>query len=89
MTEQAVVHTKLQKYPLTYQGKVRDLYDLGDRFLMVATDRLSAFDYVLPSPVPGKGKLLTQLSVFWFKQTQAIIPNHLLSTDVLHEWLVY
>ncbi len=82
MTEQAVVHTKLQKYPLTYQGKVRDLYDLGDRLLMVATDRLSAFDYVLPSPVPGKGKLLTQLSVFWFKQTENIIPNHLLSTDV-------
>ncbi len=82
MTEQAVSQTQLQKYPLAYRGKVRDLYDLGDRLLMVATDRLSAFDYVLPSPVPGKGKLLTELSVFWFKQTQSILPNHLISTDV-------
>jgi len=82
MTEQAVSQTQLQKYSLAYRGKVRDLYDLGDRLLMVATDRLSAFDYVLPNPVPGKGKLLTELSVFWFKQTQSILPNHLISTDV-------
>lgn len=82
MIEQAVSQTQLQKYPLAYRGKVRDLYDLGDRLLMVATDRLSAFDYVLPNPVPGKGKLLTELSVFWFKQTQSILPNHLISTDV-------
>ncbi len=82
MTEKAVSETKLQKYKLSYRGKVRDLYDLGDRLLMVATDRISAFDYILPSSVPGKGKLLTQLSVFWFEQTKNIIPNHLISTDV-------
>ncbi len=82
MTEKAVSETKLQKYKLSYRGKVRDLYDVGDYFLMVATDRISAFDYILPSPVPGKGKLLTQLSVFWFDQTKTIIPNHLVSTDI-------
>ncbi len=82
MPEKAVSETKLQKYKLTYRGKVRDLYDLGDRLLIVATDRISAFDYILPNPVPGKGKLLTQLSVFWFGQTKNIIPNHLISTDV-------
>lgn len=82
MSATAVSETKLQKHKLTYRGKVRDLYDLGDRLLMVATDRISAFDYILPSPVPGKGKLLTQLSVFWFDQTKNIIPNHLISTDV-------
>lgn len=82
MAENAVSETHLEKYALTYRGKVRDLYDLGDRYLMVASDRISAFDYILPSPVPGKGKLLTQLSVFWFKQTESILPNHLISTDV-------
>jgi len=82
MAEIAVSETHLEKHALTYRGKVRDLYDLGDRYLMVATDRISAFDYILPSPVPGKGKLLTQLSVFWFKQTESILPNHLISTDV-------
>lgn len=82
MADKAVSETQLKNHKLTYKGKVRDLYDLGDRFLMVATDRISAFDYILPSPVAGKGKLLTQLSVFWFKQTQSILPNHLISTDV-------
>ena len=82
MPDKAVSETQLQKYKLSYRGKVRDLYDVGSAFLMVATDRISAFDYILPSPVPGKGKLLTQLSVFWFGQTQNIIPNHLISTDV-------
>jgi len=65
--------------PLFYSGKVRELYDLGDRLLMVATDRISAFDYILPTPIPDKGKVLTQISVFWFNYTKEIIPNHLLS----------
>ena len=63
-------------------GKVRDLFDLGDRLLLVATDRISAFDYVLGSGIPDKGKVLTQLSAFWFGHTAAIVPNHLLSTDM-------
>lgn len=64
------------------QGKVRDMYDLGDRLLVVATDRISAFDYVLPDEIPNKGKVLNQLSVFWFDLLKAVIENHLISTDV-------
>jgi phosphoribosylaminoimidazole-succinocarboxamide synthase len=63
------------------QGKVRDIYDFGDRLLIVATDRISAFDYVLGSGIPDKGKVLTQISAFWFARTQSIVANHLLSTD--------
>src|SRR5260370_12402442 len=59
--------------------KVRDIYDLGDKLLIVATDRLSAFDVILPTPIPDKGRVLTQLSLFWFKLFQDIIPNHVLS----------
>lgn len=73
---------ELTNYPLLRQGKVRDIYDAGDHLLLVATDRLSAFDVILPTPVPGKGALLTQLSVFWFDQTRNLLPNHLVSTDV-------
>src|SRR6188474_3070784 len=63
-------------------GKVRDLYRLdADRLLLVASDRLSAFDVVLPTPVPDKGRVLTGLSRFWFAETAAIVPNHLLGTD--------
>src|SRR5437899_3032257 len=65
------------------QGKVRDIYDFGDRLLIVATDRISAFDYVLGSGIPDKGRVLTQISVFWFERTRPIIANHLLSTDPL------
>jgi phosphoribosylaminoimidazole-succinocarboxamide synthase len=64
------------------QGKVRDMYDLGDRLLVVATDRISAFDYVLPDEIPNKGKVLNQLSVFWFDLLKDVIENHLISTDV-------
>jgi phosphoribosylaminoimidazole-succinocarboxamide synthase len=63
--------------PLIKQGKVRDIYDLGDDLLMVASDRISAFDVILPTPIPDKGKVLTQVSRFWFKKFAAIIPNHL------------
>jgi len=63
-------------------GKVRDLYRVGDdRLLLVASDRLSAFDVVLPTPIPDKGRVLTGLSRFWFRETSSIVPNHLLSTD--------
>src|ERR1700745_3714751 len=62
------------------QGKVRDIYDFGDRLLIVATDRISAFDYVLGSGIPDKGKVLTQISAFWFERMQPIVANHLLST---------
>ena len=61
------------------RGKVRDIYDLGDKLLIVATDRLSAFDVVMPTPIPDKGKVLTQLSLFWFDLLKEVIPNHILS----------
>ena len=64
------------------QGKVRDLYDLGDRLLLVASDRLSAFDVVLPDPIPYKGEVLTKLSLFWFELLGDVVPHHLLSADV-------
>ena len=64
------------------QGKVRDIYDFGDRLLIVATDRISAFDCVLGSGIPDKGKVLTQISKFWFERTASIVPNHLLSMSV-------
>ncbi|HXJ06925.1 MAG TPA: phosphoribosylaminoimidazolesuccinocarboxamide synthase [Candidatus Acidoferrum sp.] len=62
------------------RGKVRDLYDLGDTLLIVATDRLSAFDVILPTPIPDKGRVLTQLSLFWFDLLKDVIPNHVLSS---------
>lgn len=64
------------------QGKVRDLYDLGDRLLLVASDRISAFDVVLPDPIPHKGEVLTQLSLYWFDLLSDVVPNHLLSAEV-------
>ncbi|NVM56499.1 MAG: phosphoribosylaminoimidazolesuccinocarboxamide synthase, partial [Desulfobacterales bacterium] len=72
----------LPDLPLLKRGKVRDLYDLGDTLLMVATDRISAFDVVMPNPIPGKGRILTQMSRFWFQVTESIIPNHLVTADV-------
>jgi len=75
--------TNLPGLPLLRRGKVRDTYDLGDgRLLMVATDRISAFDVVLPQPIPLKGTVLTRLSRFWFARTREIVPNHLLTADV-------
>jgi phosphoribosylaminoimidazole-succinocarboxamide synthase len=62
------------------RGKVRDIYDLGDKLLIVATDRLSAFDVVMPTPIPDKGKVLTQISLFWFDLLKDIVPNHVLSS---------
>lgn len=65
-----------------YQGKVRDIYDLGDKLLLVATDRISAYDYILPDEIPHKGQVLTQLSVFWFDLLDGVVDNHLISADV-------
>lgn len=72
-----VIETRLD-LPLFHRGKVRDTYDLGDRLLMVATDRISAFDVVLPNGIPDKGLVLSQLSAFWFQQTAEVVPNHFL-----------
>jgi phosphoribosylaminoimidazole-succinocarboxamide synthase len=72
-----VFETELPGVPLKARGKVRDIYDLGDRLLLVATDRLSAFDYVLPNPIPDKGKVLNQISTFWFERFAGLISNTL------------
>ena len=64
-------------------GKVREMYGFGDRLLMVASDRISAFDVVLPTPIPDKGRVLTGLSQFWFGRTEGIVPNHLITTDLV------
>jgi phosphoribosylaminoimidazole-succinocarboxamide synthase len=85
LTEQlssAVFRTQLPGIPLVQRGKVRDIYDLGDSLAFVATDRISAFDHVLPDPIPAKGKVLCQLSEFWFERFAALVPNHLIATDV-------
>jgi phosphoribosylaminoimidazole-succinocarboxamide synthase len=78
----SVYTTELPGVALAGRGKVRDVYDLGDSLLIVATDRLSAFDYVLPNPIPDKGKVLNQISAFWFDRTKGLVPNHVLSTEV-------
>lgn len=72
----------LNHYPLLRSGKVRDIYDAGDFLLLVASDRLSAFDVILPTRIPEKGRLLTSIAAFWFDKTADICPNHIASTDV-------
>jgi phosphoribosylaminoimidazole-succinocarboxamide synthase len=79
--DEPVSEVNLPEFPLFKKGKVRDVYDLGDKLLVVATDRISAFDFVLPSLIPNKGKVLTQLSRFWFDFTAYICPNHMLTTE--------
>jgi phosphoribosylaminoimidazole-succinocarboxamide synthase len=74
--------TQLEGVPLKARGKVRDIYDLGEHLLIVASDRLSAFDVVLPDPIPDKGKVLTQISVYWFHQMADLTPNHLVAWRV-------
>jgi phosphoribosylaminoimidazole-succinocarboxamide synthase len=78
----SVIQTSLPGIKLHGRGKVRDIYDLGDHFLIVVTDRLSAFDVVLPTPIPNKGKVLNQMSAFWFDHFRNIVPNHVVSTRV-------
>ena len=77
-----LLQTELDGLALVNRGKVRDLYDLGDALLIVTTDRVSAFDVVLPTPIPGKGEVLTSMSEFWFGLLGDLVPNHLITTDV-------
>jgi phosphoribosylaminoimidazole-succinocarboxamide synthase len=77
-----ILTTEFPDVALIRRGKVRDIYDLGEHLLLVATDRLSAFDVVLPDGIPGKGRVLTEISVFWFRQMQDIVQNHIESADV-------
>lgn len=84
----AITETTIKSLPLLQRGKVRDVYAVGDdHLLMIATDRLSAFDVVLPEPLAGKGKILTQVALFWFEQMADLVPNHLSSELTLDEVL--
>src|SRR5437762_12994054 len=74
-----LLQSRVEGYPCR-RGKVRDIYDLGDRLVIIATDRISAFDWVLPTGIPDKGRVLTGLTLFWLNQLG--VPNHLLSTDL-------
>ncbi len=78
----SIPKTQFDDLSLVRQGKVRDIFDTGDALLMVTTDRLSAFDVVLPDIIPDKGKVLNQISVFWFKLMESIVGNHIITTDV-------
>jgi phosphoribosylaminoimidazole-succinocarboxamide synthase len=82
MPSPVILETNLSGVPLVRRGKVRDVYDVGDHLLIVATDRISAFDYVLGSGIPDKGRVLTQLSAFWFERFAGLTPHHLVSVDV-------
>ncbi len=77
-----VYKTDIEEFPKFADGKVRDVYDLGDKLLVVASDRLSAFDVVLPNPIPNKGEILTKMSVFWFKYLKDVVPNHFITADI-------
>ena len=82
-----ILETRLESLPFLYRGKVRDIYEVdAKRLLVIQTDRLSAFDVILPTPVPGKGRVLTAMSLFWFRRLANVIPNHLL--DIAPESLV-
>ena len=77
-----LLESKLPGVKLWKRGKVRDVYEVGDKLLLIATDRLSAFDVVLPTGIPGKGVLLTQMSLFWFELLKDVVPHHVISADV-------
>ncbi|MBW1698242.1 MAG: phosphoribosylaminoimidazolesuccinocarboxamide synthase [Deltaproteobacteria bacterium] len=80
--EPALYETDFPTLNLFRKGKVRDIYDLGDCLLMVATDRISAFDVVMADPIPGKGKILTQISLYWFNVMSHLVPNHVITSNV-------
>ncbi|MBW2631908.1 MAG: phosphoribosylaminoimidazolesuccinocarboxamide synthase [Deltaproteobacteria bacterium] len=82
MDNNALIKTSFEGLKLFSRGKVRDVYEVGDNLLIVATDRISAFDVIMADPVPEKGKVLTRMSTFWFNRMEDIIANHLISTDV-------
>jgi len=77
-----ILETDLGDVPLMVRGKVRDVYDLGDKLLIVATDRISAYDCVMPNGIPSRGKILTSMSKFWFAKTEHLVKNHLISTEL-------
>jgi phosphoribosylaminoimidazole-succinocarboxamide synthase len=79
----ALMHTDFDKLTVYSKGKVRDVYMAGDNLLMVATDRISAFDHILGTGIPGKGRILTQMSLFWFDRLADIVPNHVITTSPL------
>jgi phosphoribosylaminoimidazole-succinocarboxamide synthase len=79
--EPVILQTNLPGIPLLARGKVRDIYDLGDRLLIVATDRISVFDVVMPNGIPDKGRVLTTMSLFWFDLTKDVVENHLIAAD--------
>jgi phosphoribosylaminoimidazole-succinocarboxamide synthase len=81
MNQSAIMKTDFQGITLANTGKVRDIYTLDSHLLIVATDRISAFDVIMPNPVPGKGEVLTRMSAFWFGKMEDIIPNHVVSTN--------
>lgn len=82
MEEVSLTEVKIPGLKRFARGKVREIFDLGSRLLIVVTDRISAFDSVLPTPIPGRGKILTQFSLFWFRYLKKIIKNHLLTSDI-------
>lgn len=81
MNNPGIMKTDFQGMTVTSSGKVRDIYAFDSRMLIVATDRISAFDFIMPNPVPGKGEVLTRMSAFWFEKMTDIIPNHMISTN--------
>src|SRR5271154_797703 len=81
-TRSVVLETSLPSLKLLARGKVRDIYDDGDRLLFIATDRISAFDYILATGIPEKGRVLTQMTLFWLDFLRDLIPNHFLSADM-------
>ena len=82
MTDKAIFETDFPELQLIKRGKVRDIYAVDDKILFIATDRISAYDVVMPDPIPGKGEILTKISLFWFKIMEDIVENHLISSDV-------
>lgn len=78
----AVIRTDFEDMKLLGRGKVRDIYDFDDKMLIVTTDRLSAFDVILPNGVPGKGKILTEIALFWFEKTKHLVENHIITADI-------
>jgi len=82
MEPEAVLRIEIPQLKVFKRGKVRDIFDTGDNYIIVATDRISAFDSVMPNGIPDKGKILTQLSVFWFNFTNHLVPNHLVSANI-------
>jgi len=81
-TTQTMLAIDIKDVPLFKRGKVRDVYDLGDKLLFVATDRISAFDVIMTNGIPGKGKVLNMISAFWFDFTSNLVENHMITVDI-------